>query len=292
MSGSFPRAIYLEFVGKTKAFWKKLNAVGMTIAAALEPTIRQVEQSVEPVITPLYVPKDLVGVPELIGTGVFLKIEDKVFILTAAHVIEQFNQCPPLISHNDKFVPVPGESYRSKKPPSGTHAHDPIDASVLRIDGPIAERLRHRCLTLDDMYISNEAKIEAYTVVGFPIREVEINEREYIHHPESLTLFSCREGEYKKLGTDRGVHILFDPGKKLISREGTADPPNMRGMSGGGVWIVPRAMGLEESHRLAGIFIEHRRAERLMVATNVAIHLNLIAYYHPEFQIWGRSSGV
>lgn len=84
MSGALLCEIYLELVRKTKAFWKKLNAAGMTIAAALEPTIRQVERSVEPFITPLYKPKDLVGVPELIGTGIFLKIEDCVFILTAA----------------------------------------------------------------------------------------------------------------------------------------------------------------------------------------------------------------
>ncbi|HWE86332.1 MAG TPA: hypothetical protein VG267_15420 [Terracidiphilus sp.] len=270
-------------MAKSKEDWKYVNELGMTLAESIEPTIREVERSVEPFVTPLYKPKDFVSAPELIGTGVFLKIGASVFILTAAHVIEHFDPYPPLISHKDCFVPVPGESYRTKKPPSGTHRHDPTDASVMRIDGPIAEQLRDRCLTVEDLYISDVPKIEAYTVVGFPTRELEINGREYIHNPRSLTLFSGLEPEYKRIGSKRSVHIVFDPGKKLIHSKGTADIPNMKGMSGAGVWLVPRVMGSPQPHRLAGIFIEHRRTQRLMVATNVAVHLQLIAHYHSEF---------
>jgi hypothetical protein len=271
-------------MAKTKEYWKQLNAVAQTIAVALEPAIRKVEKDVEPFLTPLYKPKDLVGAPELIGTGVFLAIEASVFILTAAHVIEHFDGYPPLISHNDKFVEARGESYRTKRPASGSHVNDPIDAAVLRIDGPLAGQLLQRCLSLDDLYFSDDLKTEAYTVVGFPLKALEKQDREYIHSPRSFTLFSCLEPVYKTLGTERRVHIAFDPGKKLISRKGSSDTPNMRGMSGGGVWIVPEAVGLKDRHRLAGIFIEHRRAERLMIATNVIVHLQLIANYHPEFE--------
>jgi hypothetical protein len=82
---------------------------------------------------------------------------------------------PLLISHNDKFVQTGGESYRTKKPVSGTHVHDPIDAAVFRIDGPAAKEVRHRCLTLDALYISDELKMGACTVVGFPIREHKVH---------------------------------------------------------------------------------------------------------------------
>jgi hypothetical protein len=105
---------------------------------------------------PLFKPRVANGVPDLIGTAVLFKIGDFVFLLTAAHVVEQFDGGYACIPHGERPMNIHGVSHRSRLPPSGIHDDDPHDYAVVRIDGEEADILRQRAITFVDLFLKPE----------------------------------------------------------------------------------------------------------------------------------------
>ena len=269
-------------MGRDKTWWKSFEPNAIAYARKRSERIRDSLQEIEPCTLPLYLPKKLKGEPELIATGVLLSIGECVFLLTAAHAIEHFNGYPILLPIGGRFVPVSGESYRTKLPRSGTHQDDLLDAAVLRIDGDAQATLRQFCLTINDLYPITQAHDLAFCVAGYPVKASRREGRVLIHNLRVGVLNGQPIALYEKLGLRPAEHIVMEFGKRIVASEGTAQAPALRGMSGGGVWILP---ALEKSHlpkKLIGIFIEARKTRAVAVGTSVAAHISLISQYHPE----------
>jgi hypothetical protein len=69
----------------------------------------------------------------LVGSGVLLRVKQQLFLLSAAHVLQEFNDTAIVTPANEEFIGLVGDSYRSALPSSGSHENDKIDAAVLQI---------------------------------------------------------------------------------------------------------------------------------------------------------------
>ena len=271
-------------MARDKEWWRSLKSALVPLVEADAKRSVGVLSEIEASTVPLYSPKNLVGVPEVIATGVLLAIRECVFLLTAAHAIEQFNGYPVLLTIDDRFVPAYGESYRTKLPQSGTHVHDPLDAAVLRIDGDARDKLLPACLALEDLHPTFRPYDIRYCVAGYPRRTTRREGRALIHDLQAMALAGQPIGAYEKLGLSPTLYIVMEFGKRLITRHGFAKAPSIRGMSGGGVWIVPALQNSPLRRKLAGIFIETRKNRSVAVGTSISVHLSLILAYHPELE--------
>jgi hypothetical protein len=75
-------------VSRNKSWWKSLELASVGFASEQSERLAGSLGAIQSCTLPLYGPKNLKGVPELIATGVLLSIGECVFLLTAAHAIE------------------------------------------------------------------------------------------------------------------------------------------------------------------------------------------------------------
>src|SRR6266516_2023313 len=93
--------------------------------------------------------------------------------------------------------------------------------------------------------------------------------------------------DYRKLGVDRSHAVVlgFDQ-KPSWTREGQRTAPKLKGVSGGGLWVLGRPNTDQEPvARLAGIFIEwHAGNLKRIVATRIEVLLSGIWGHWPELR--------
>lgn len=190
------------------------------------------------------------------ATGVLLRILDRHFILTAAHVFDGWST-PSVPIHitdgvkGNELFPV-GDVMLRRSPtshPDNRLVDDPYDACVCEISLGAAERIvaggRMRFLELDELDPWGQEDLRSwYTVFGFP---GELNKTEPV--PGVLGSNACayasfiyggERGNIPLTDKDHGVAILLDYGPTTTRDDADQAilPPPPYGMSGGGIWRV------------------------------------------------------
>jgi hypothetical protein len=193
----------------------------------------------------------------LCATGVLLVIRDKHFILSAAHVFDNWPGPIPLnitdrVAGNQLFPIGKVTMWRSPtKDPPNRLADDPFDSCVIEISRATAERItagnNFRFLGLSELDPwSKQDPRDWYSVGGFPGK---LNQKEIA--PGVLgsnlcvyaTCLYCGErGDIPWTDADQGVGILLDYGQRTTQDDSGqfVKPPHPAGMSGGGMWRVAR----------------------------------------------------
>lgn len=252
------------------------------------PILNAVREQMRAAVKPLFTNWD--GPPRIIGTGVLLSFNEMVFIVTAAHVLQDFDGYALYLPVGTEITGVKGYSYRSPKPASGSHREDPIDAAAFYVDeGPLRDVLRKEALGIDDVFMTNELFENGVVLLGHPGRSFERRGKSVDTELTWVHLFGEDQSAYSRLGYSPDDHLLMKYSKRVMTPTGPGNVPSLKGMSGGGVWAVPSLMRrpwprgtLHMRPRLAGIFIETRTRDRVYVATKIFSHLVLISRAHPE----------
>jgi hypothetical protein len=257
------------------------------------PLLNDFRENLQLAVKPLFKHRNWSGPLELIGSGVLVSFDKHVFVFTAAHVLEHFDGHEVHMPVAGQIVGVKGYSHRSKRPKSGTHDDDPIDVGILYVDeGPVCRMLHSEAITLDDLYMANRDLEQGLVLLGHPLRT-------FVRHGDSahtkLTLVRL-EGEpkttYQRLGFSTDDHILLRYSKRCYTDGKNVATPSMRGMSGGGVWVLPHLTGrpwppgtLLSRPRLVGIFIELRRTSAVYVAVNVFFYFLFLGTRYPSVRM-------
>src|SRR5215813_10808319 len=125
------------------------------------------------VVVPVFRPSKLRGRPELIGSAIVLKLGEKVFLATAAHVVEHFKDSeegwPLLVPRGDSFFQLRGTSYLTALPKSGTHQDDAMDAAVFHVESEEADVFRTSALLSSDIDVQTDLQA-TYIATGYPIK--------------------------------------------------------------------------------------------------------------------------
>jgi len=224
------------------------------------------------------------GAPELLASGVLLRLQGRVFILTAAHVIETVGRHDLCLQLNGEIIRICPDGYLTPLPESGTYVDDPVDAAVLPVPAECNQSFLTRCATLADLHHVDNAYDVAYWVHGFPLKRSSRTAGKLRTDYRCMTIGGLPIEAYHRLKKEPNIHILMERPKRVSTIGGMKEQPAARGMSGCGAWILPAHHGWPLPPKLAGVFIEKAKGWPAFVATSIRVHLDLISSHEPVFE--------
>jgi len=190
-----------------------------------------------------------------------------------------------------------GDRFSTPKGSSGTHADDPIDASVFHIKSQVNGEFKRIALTLNDLDLDRVDDVGCvYMAAGFRSKLSNTSGNQANSKRECFPTRELRRNQYLELGLDLNKHIALAYEDQTIIGGRWQTSPTPKGISGGDmiriadIPMVPLGKDLtgESNARqlLSGITIAQRREKAgkpgVLIATQVGVHLSLINQYLPE----------
>lgn len=217
------------------------------------------------------------GDADLLGSGVLLQVEGTRFLVTAAHVTDEFfcerwRQILFGTPDGDELIPVFTVRYaRSKKRTNANREDDPLDLAVLELRPEIADQLSAfmRFVMLSDLALDPDTlKDGRYLVVGYPGFRVEKDEMDQTIVAQILPyftgVFDMERNAVPNISS--ADHLVFDV-NRVDEPEGAGDRLDLdqtHGISGGGVWRI-----LDEDQAIEAL--DWRRARLAAIITDRSV---------------------
>jgi hypothetical protein len=226
-----------------------------------------------------------------LGTAVLLKINDKHFLITAAHVMDE-NKNPRWatdieIPGKNKFIPLNGQVIKTPLPPSGKRNDDKWDTAVVQLNNDLITQLDHHdVLDINQVDPSDKPyKKSIYTFTGYPSTKQKMPKNGILTiEPVRYTSGPLDPDKFPE-GYDFGPHLGIDYSKKkMIARNGKIQsPPDPHGVSGGGLFRIGTYDDIANKKNkpaLVGIAIEDHKTS--LIATNITVALEMIRADQPD----------
>ena len=228
--------------------------------------------------------------PEPRGSAIVLRVEERLFLLSARHVFDAFADGTMNIASPPHFAPVTGGLSRALPDDNGK---DIFDAAVLSVSPEhVTEELIQGALTVESLEPQTGRNRQVMMLAGFPASRF-----------GTLTGKRVSPGYFQWVGTgmtheeldsagyQRRVHVGvdYDPRGAFNADGDTRLGPGLPGVSGSGLWVIPPLGTADINGRttvLAGIFTEHvpRSRPRFLIGTSVFAHIQLIKNQYPELR--------
>jgi hypothetical protein len=224
------------------------------------------------------------------ASGVFVFLEDAYYLLTAGHVIDDWDEKHPLlISVKDGHIWLAGKGFMTNYL-TGNH----IDVGCVRILDVQIELLKanYHFLTIDKMLVSNlSTSWSNYCLYGYPEKDYKMagdwlapTAAVYFARPLSSKVF-----DYYQLSTD--THFVLEArGDGFDLHTAAFKKVNIEpnGVSGGGLWYISyrqNANHYTAEARLIGIMTAFRRGRyQCLLANRLELALSCIRDYPEHFQ--------
>lgn len=226
--------------------------------------------------------------PQLLGSGFLVSSGNDSFLISAAHVFD------PLRSGHEPFYYIESNVKRklsgklrlTKIPEGGNRSRDRIDIGVLKLEGPRLPpypevgKYPLPVQALRSGALPRERK--QYLLVGFPESQSRANpvDREVESKVYAFRNISFPTKKYAQLGVNSETHIVlsFDREHSVGQDGATRVFPVPVGMSGSPVFLLYDEDGPNDRSQtpVVGVAIEHRKAQRAIVATDIGFALTLI----------------
>lgn len=236
--------------------------------------------------------------PEPVGTATLIRVDELVFLVSAAHVLDDVGTGPRYFGGSDRIKPLPAITFRSPLPDSGRREDDLVDVGYWVLDPgqahgiPSADTLRLDQLDLTQASnIGNDAQ---YYLSGYPAsrqpRRLTGDELEV--KPLQFLTDEAAGDVYEAVGTDRIDHVIVDFDKDdFYSGFEKRFGPDLFGVSGGVIWRLTGSPEVQpQSPLLTAIVTSWRRAEpRSVIGTRMHLWLqhassNFPAQFERELQ--------
>jgi hypothetical protein len=236
---------------------------------------------------------DARGVPQLLGSGILLKVLSHSFLITAAHVLDEntytnfylFGQTVDLMGKT-ALLDLEGTIHFVNPPETGRE-YDRLDLGFVALSDSLAAELatRYSFLVPEDLGVNEVLTGEViaarapYAFVGYPQSRNKARPGNRFKPCGAMFSLSPTPLErYSGLDLDSRTHIVADFDRSNI---GGPDP---RGLSGGGVWYVGDYPILTGSQRpkLVAVSIEWRKSEKVVVAVRISVAISMIVAAYPD----------
>jgi len=246
-------------------------------------------------ICPIYAASDRER-PKLIGTGTLLDFGKARFLVTAAHVHDEYteNQVALYVATAGALLELPQRFHKTVVPPSGKRDDDRLDFAFIRLTDTLADEVAKGRFFLPFSLIDANDRLKPrarYMFTGFPGSREKTNYGEKIVKPQrfSFTGETVSPKRMLDLGIAAETHIAVEFHREQVFDEQgkSACFPRAKGMSGGAVW-----RGDGDSHlwlvktpvRLVGLGIEDPNNQNVLVALRIHLVLAAIAQIHSDIQ--------
>jgi hypothetical protein len=223
--------------------------------------------------------------PKLFGTGFFVSTKNSIYLISAAHVLDNFKELYFYISPSKKRK-LTGKLILTKPATGTSRNEDKLDIAILRLEGvglppyPELNKYPIPISTLLPHAIPRENK--QYIIVGFPATRSHANPSSNVLEAKAFSYSNVSSSldVYSRMGVSPRTHIAisFDrnnvygqDGSKLVF-------PDPHGMSGSPVWLLFDEKGINEKHftPVVGVVVEYHRNEKVIIATDIAHALGAI----------------
>ena len=199
------------------------------------------------------------------ASGVFIKIENLYFLLTAAHVVDY--------QHNDIYIGIDNKTLLklggewTGNIPADIRENDRIDTAILKLDDISVEKIKGKYEFLDISEVGINHNFELmpkYQSVGFPASQSKYNKfkNETKSTPFLFTTMPAEKNIYEELKCKEFINFIVHYDKKNV-RDYKTDKrqtgPDPFGISGSGLWYTPvqlREKGEKVEKKLVGIMTE------------------------------------
>jgi hypothetical protein len=234
-------------------------------------------ESLNQTVLPVFI-DDEKGRPEHWGSCVLVRLDGRHYAFTAGHVVKAVGSSHLwAAAENGKVEPLPyAKLYR--RGADGDELGD-IDMGIVPLKsgslGPFA-----RCRFLDDVDAEDKVEhrwsVNFYFVTGYPVSR---SQSRIDHRSKRIDvkLFHLatnppRGDPYEKELLSRAEHLVMEFDHKDTVVEGEkVNPPNLQGVSGGGIFCISRS---SNTGPLVAIATEHRKSSRILVGTRVKHFVN------------------
>lgn len=231
--------------------------------------------------------------PYLVGTGVVLELNSKIFIATAAHVFDE-NEITTIYTFLDgKNQIIEGEIHSTTKPGNDRNK-DKLDIAIYKVADTFIPKFRtsYTPVTLEDIEVNDipEAK-KYYAFIGHPANKTRPKYGTTKMKSEVFSYFGtvAPSKAYEQLSLSTNSHIVvgFDPKECFDEKSSRYNFPKAKGMSGGGVWLLENLnnhSSQSDVNKLVGIGIEYHKNPKVMVGTRIGAVVEAIKTKFHDFK--------
>lgn len=225
--------------------------------------------------------------PEAIASSVLLRVNERSFLVTAAHVLKYFHPVNIGIMIGSDFYILNGEVKYTDI--SVSSINNKVDLAVWRLHEDVADDLSKQYKFLDVTQIGDRHIVDTrpcYLVVGFPVSRTKRNPEKQIIKPDPFVYLTkiAEQKYYDKLTFDNQQSILVNYQKskvKMMSAEKKQilRGPEPVGISGCGLWHLPSFFvekGAKVPLILTAIMLEHHNRFNILSATKISLVTDII----------------
>lgn len=221
------------------------------------------------------------------GSGVLARLGDRAYLISAAHVLDHCHTGVFVPHRNGSIEPLVNPTVVTGRPSGTTREDDRIDIGFVRLTADETEAVGlERTLDLDVVSGPPMPSVTTlFLVLGFPLRDHSMDPSAGTMTGE-LTSFMTGMADqmaYRRADIDERSQLLLRLDRRVIgTKNAVGAPPEMKGISGGGVWPVRIDVDRPEDQTplFAGIVIE--RPKRFQVSLAVT-RGTLIKYFVTRF---------
>jgi hypothetical protein len=218
--------------------------------------------------------------PEFVGSGILLKSHGCLYLITAAHVMDHFDEekYPLFLDGIDGLVAISGEEICSYTEDIIKRKDDKHDISIVKLRKEMQSRLESAYfIVFQKMDLIGEHDPHlGYFCVGIPSKrgDKSIDKNNSLITPEPYGLFA-KEADceiYDKLNVDKKTHLALSfNAKKAYSQDRVKrTAPSLNGLSGAPIWGVIKKSNTEIQAVIVAILIEyHQKDIKSVLGTRV-----------------------
>jgi hypothetical protein len=234
--------------------------------------------------------------PILTGTGTLLDFGKERFLVTAAHVYDEYTQRHMTLyipaGANGVLVELSGQAFSTSIPKSGKRTDDRLDLAFICLNSLLADEVaKARYFLPFSLIDSNDRLTPAshYLFTGFPANRerTKYGQKKVASKRFGYTGQTVTPKRMHDLGIDQNTHIAveFNRMETIDENNQPAPFPVPYGMSGGAVWTGdgdPSLWFSKAPARLVGIGIEVPESQNVLVAVRIHVVLAAISKAYPS----------
>lgn len=235
-------------------------------------------------VAPIY--RDGLRHPLLVGSGVLVRLDDLIFLVSAAHVADDIQRDAHYFGAGGVLLPLPPARQVSVLPESGDRGDDRIDLAHWIVDPETAKKIPSAD-TIFPEYFDAAGQLDGsdsfqYLIQGYPFSRQprSFDGKEWGAKAFTFVTNEMDAADYSAAMVDSQQNLFLDYEKHAIFRDGSkVVGPDLHGVSGGAVWRLSGPGATLDAPLLSGIVISWRGAQAPLgiIATRLVVWLRRIA---------------
>lgn len=224
-----------------------------------------------------------------VGSGVLVEFRGYIFLLTAAHVIDDLEKADLLIPHAQNEIKSIEGSYAYMK--SSGDREDFLDYGYFKLDKEFSANLRGLFYFVQEHELGvqkNYVKNELFSFAGYPYRKSNVAGGSASTDFFAYGTYHADSSEYGRLGFHEDANIVtkFNRKNSFNPKVGRVELPVLpHGISGGGVFIWPKEMTEIPPNNRKLVGVGHSwKNEGYFIATRIEIFLEAILRNNPSLR--------